>query len=442
MKKMSFIVLALLLTAAVVLSSCTLPARIDAPVPTAGEVDTLPHARPTETEAAASTPTESSALPELPSPTPAGQEPAEETPTSAPPVITATTAPTEPPTQVPTPEPTATTPPPSPAVSATRIQFTTGGTSATVRGELDAGETEHYVLQASAGQTMHINAWSPNGDVYVTVEGADGKALVTAADRVAQWSGNLPDTQDYNLNVTASGGMTSYSVTIEIPSLTGIAQPTATAAPTSPPSPTSFDPYKSLGAPNWIDEMNSGSRTNWAARDGSLPDTDNLRITIENNRVYVTGKNIGFKTWYFSWVSLKNAFIELAVETAACSGKDAYGLILRGPEHMAGYSHGYVVSFSCDGAYQLSRIDGADPFTAETLVDWTHSEYIRSGSDKTNVIGVRSEGQKITVYANGEKIAEISDSKYSEGRIGLYVAASSTANFTYRPVKLAYWKLD
>jgi hypothetical protein len=437
MKKMPFLVLALVFAAAAFLSACTLPARIEAPIPTAGEIDTSPPTLPTPTEAVE--------LPELPTPTAAGELAPVDTPTSAPPVVTATTEPTQPPTSTPTVEPAPTEAPSAPDITPTRIQFQPGGTSTTVRGELNAGETAHYVLQASAGQTMRLNVWSPNSDVYLAVEGADGQKLVEAAEQKTQWSGDLPTTQDYVLHLNASGGMTSFSVTVEIPAVSGPAQPTATGAPpaaTATPSPTGFDPFSAFGRPNWLDEMNSSSLVNWRDRDGRLPDTENIRMVIDNNQVFVTGKKLGFMTWYFSWVSIEDAFIQLTVETAACSGKDAYGIILRGPQHQAGFSNGYVVAFSCDGYYQIYRLDDADPFTIEMLVDWTRSEHIQAGQSQRNVIGVRAEGRTIGVYANGEKIAEVNDSRYPSGRIGLYIAAQNTANFTYRPVNMAYWTIE
>jgi hypothetical protein len=52
------------------------------------------------------------------------------------------------------------------------------------------------------------------------------------------------------------------------------------------------------------------------------------------------------------------------------------------------------------------------------------------------------QGSTIAVYANGNKLTEVTDNTYAEGRYGLYVAANDTANFTYRAVKLAYWLIN
>jgi hypothetical protein len=437
MKRITLLVLILLLTV-VLMTACQLPARTDQPVPTAGGLLSSPQAQPPAQEVTPQAPQESpTAQPASPTAVPAA-----DTPVPTPAVVTSTPAPTEP-----QPEATATNPPAAatatPAVSANRIQFRTGATSATLSGELSAGQTEHYILQASSGQTMRLNVWSPNGDVHLGVEGAAGQKLLETTSRTTSFSASLPATQDYLIHLTASGGATSYQLTVEIPA--GTAQPAPTGAPAQPTATLpagAFDP-NTLGRPRWVDDMNAGSRSNWASPpDGPLPDTDNIRLSISNDRFYVTGKQPGFKTWWFSWPSITDAYVELTVESGECAGKDAYGLILRGPQHQAGVSRGYVVAFACDGSYQVTRIDSADPFTEVILKDWTSSDPINEGPNQSNILGVRLEGSRIAIYANGQRLTELNDATYREGRIGLYVGASSTRNYTYRAVRLAYWNLE
>ena len=123
------------------------------------------------------------------------------------------------------------------------------------------------------------------------------------------------------------------------------------------------------------------------------------------------------------------------------SGKDEYGLIVRGPAHGAGVSYGYIIAFSCDGNYRIARLDSADPFSATDLVSQRQSDHIQVGADQKNVIDVKAEGPKLTIYANGYQIAEVSDSVFLKGRYGLFVQAVDTAYYTYQPLELAYWDL-
>jgi hypothetical protein len=229
-------------------------------------------------------------------------------------------------------------------------------------------------------------------------------------------------------------------------------QPEATTAPTleplektpKPETPTpsgsEFDHYELYGDPTMVDPMNSSNVGNWQSG-GVLPDSEYLRISLDKDQIYVTGKKPGFSTWFFSWPTLKDFYLELDVNSEDCSGKDEYGLIVRGPAHGAGVSYGYIIAFSCDGHFRVTRLDSADPFTTVDLVAQRMSDHIQTGSDKNNLIGVQAVGKKLTVFANGYQIAEVNDSTFLKGRYGLFVQAVDTPFYTYRPEQLAHWDL-
>jgi hypothetical protein len=239
--------------------------------------------------------------------------------------------------------------------------------------------------------------------------------------------------------------------TVEPPTATE-AQPEATLAPslepltktskpaTSTPSGPAFDPYVLYGDPTMVDPMDSNSIGNWKSG-GVLPDSEYIRISTENGNVYVTGKKPGFSTWFFSWPTLKNFYMELSVKSGECTGKDEYGLIVRGPAHGAGVSYGYIIAFSCDGHFRVTRLDSADPFSTTDLVSQRESEHIYTGKNQGNMIAVKADGKKLTIFANSYQIAEVSDSIFLQGRYGLFVQAVDTANYTYQPVEIAYWVL-
>jgi hypothetical protein len=75
------------------------------------------------------------------------------------------------------------------------------------------------------------------------------------------------------------------------------------------------------------------------------------------------------------------------------------------------------------------------------LVSWTPSSHIIAGTNKQNVMGIKAIGSTLTVYANGYQIAEVTDSKYTFGRYGVFVSPETTANYTYRVVHMSYWDL-
>jgi len=216
------------------------------------------------------------------------------------------------------------------------------------------------------------------------------------------------------------------------------------AAPTKTSAPLiKFDPYVSLGNPNYINKFEVAYLDEWAQPETKkLPDNSEIRLQFKDGKLYVTGKQREFSTWWFSYHNLKDFYVEMTFDSETCSGSDAYGIILRGPAHLAGVSYGYVAALTCDGHYWVFRLDGINPWQVKELVDETKSDTVNAGSDKLNVIGVRADGETITVYANGYQVAQVKDNKYSQGRIGVYVRAVNTSNYTYRLTKLAYWILN
>jgi hypothetical protein len=99
-----------------------------------------------------------------------------------------------------------------------RIQFAPGSTSATVHGSVAPGATDQYVLHASAGQTLTVQITTGQGQVVVTITGADGKLLVTDYVGHSTFSGVLPTSQDYTIGVQATGQATAdYTLGITIP---------------------------------------------------------------------------------------------------------------------------------------------------------------------------------------------------------------------------------
>ena len=306
-----------------------------------------------------------------------------------------------------------------------------------VNGEVDSGQTFYYVLRALGTQTMNVKISSPNGDVYLGVFGAGGQELLNSSTQNTLWSGTLPTTQDYYLSVTAGAGRSSYTLTVEIPPL--VTGPT----PNTTPVAGTFDPVATFGSATFEDKMTGDNISDWTnPTTGLLPDTKYIRLAETDNRFYVTGKQAGFTTWYFTWRELTDFYLQSTYDSGNCSGKDAYGLILRGPAHLAGKAYGYAVAFSCDGQYWVFRLDSANPFTTKELVSWTPSNYILAGANKTNVLGIQAIGDKLTIYANGHQVAQVTDSTYEFGRYGVFVNPELTTNYTYRIVQMSYWDLD
>ncbi|MBW8010499.1 MAG: hypothetical protein FVQ83_04545 [Chloroflexi bacterium] len=224
-----------------------------------------------------------------------------------------------------------------------------------------------------------------------------------------------------------------------IPTNTSDVIPTNTSAFSPTPTLEGLDPLIAFGPAQIADYFQTNS--NWLSPSNALPDTDNIRLMIQNDEMLVTGKRPLFDTWYFTWPTRTDFYLEMIVDSDQCGGKDAYGMILRGSAS-GDPSHGYIFAFSCDGHFLFRRLDSSDPYSASELLIWTESEHIRGGSDQINVMGILAEGDTFTLYANGQQIAVQFDDFYSFGRYGVFVSSAQNQGYTYRVKQILLWDLD
>ena len=97
-----------------------------------------------------------------------------------------------------------------------RIQFAAGTTSALVSGGAPAGGAHNYVLSAMGGQTMTARLSVTQGLGLVVIWGADGSVLISDHAEATEWSGVLPSTQDYYIDVEAAADNPALKYTLEV----------------------------------------------------------------------------------------------------------------------------------------------------------------------------------------------------------------------------------
>ncbi len=103
------------------------------------------------------------------------------------------------------------------------VQFAPGMTSAQVKGKLLTKETAYYALRAMAGQSMTVKLSSEGaqdiGSILI-IYGQDGDVLISDHAGATVWSGDLPSTQDYFIDVrSVSQQPVDYTMDVEIPPL-------------------------------------------------------------------------------------------------------------------------------------------------------------------------------------------------------------------------------
>jgi hypothetical protein len=222
-----------------------------------------------------------------------------------------------------------------------------------------------------------------------------------------------------------------------IPSLTETPTPTITPSLTVTPSLTpevtlaDTDPKSGLGDPAWRDTLTDSD--NWP-----LYEDGHVRFEIEDDELTMTAFNADYwNGWMLTWPVITDFYLEANATSGECAGLDAYGILARVSRTDQGHK-GYLFGFSCDGHFSLRTWDG-ESYTM--LTEWTSSTHIISGANQTNRIGIWAEGDRLKLYANGNLLAEVTDSVYEKGMFGVFVGAVETAGFQVTVEEIAYWNL-
>ena len=215
------------------------------------------------------------------------------------------------------------------------------------------------------------------------------------------------------------------------PTATVTATLTATVPPTATEPPPPSDPRLVLGDPSFFDTFSSDA--NWA-----LYEDDHVSFEIDNGQLVMTAFNPDYwEGWMLSWPVISDFYLEMIAAPQKCAGLDRYGMMARAQKSDGDYL-GYLFGFSCDGHYSLRRWNGSN---FVTIVDWTESEFIRKGAGQGNRIGLMADGKKLSLYANGVLLKELSDDIHLSGKFGVFVGSVKTPDFTVLVDEMAYWEL-
>jgi hypothetical protein len=110
--------------------------------------------------------------------------------------------------------------PPTTSADTQRIEFEPGTDNATRDGTLSPGQTERWLLDARAGQTMAITIDSADNNTVFAVRDPAWNllALVTATEAESNtfWTGILPADGDYTVEVVSSDGQAYYQMKVWI----------------------------------------------------------------------------------------------------------------------------------------------------------------------------------------------------------------------------------
>jgi hypothetical protein len=99
-----------------------------------------------------------------------------------------------------------------------RVRFPRGRTTAVLKGAVVRGTTDRYLLGASAGQTMTVHITSRERNAVFQIYAPGGVALDGAEPGMdaTDWSGDLPQSGDYVIEVGGTRGNASYTLEVTI----------------------------------------------------------------------------------------------------------------------------------------------------------------------------------------------------------------------------------
>ena len=97
------------------------------------------------------------------------------------------------------------------------VNFAPGATSITLNGTTAKGYVFSYALNCSANQTMTVSLNVPSTTAYIDVFGIATGSLLSSAAKANTWTGVLPQTQVYIIEVIPNNGqVVNYSLTVSV----------------------------------------------------------------------------------------------------------------------------------------------------------------------------------------------------------------------------------
>lgn len=212
---------------------------------------------------------------------------------------------------------------------------------------------------------------------------------------------------------------------------------TPTTEPTDVPTPIPLDEDDprfglNLSAPDYWDDFTSN--LTWVG-----PNFEGASNITQNGVHRATDFLADSFLWWSTTVpdiEGGNIYVEVDAAPEDCSGKDAYGLAVRvEPDQL---NSGYLLEFSCDGAFRLRKLFAG---SIQTLQDWTVSlSILNNGSP--NTMGFLAIANQLHVVANGEVLAQVEDTTFISGNYGLYANAQVTPGFTVNFDNFKLWYVN
>ena len=132
-----------------------------------------------------------------------------------------------------------------------------------------------------------------------------------------------------------------------------------------------------------------------------------------DGKYFVTSTQNGGAMWGVAGQNYTDVTIEVTTTqiNAPSNNNNDYGILCRLRENADGYSF----NISGDGFYSIQRMDDSE---FVNLVEWAESNKIKTGN-ASNTIKAICQGSTLTLFINGDQVAEVTDTTYTDGDIAL-----------------------
>ncbi|HEY0099275.1 MAG TPA: hypothetical protein VGB76_10030 [Pyrinomonadaceae bacterium] len=99
-----------------------------------------------------------------------------------------------------------------------RVRFARGRTTATLKNSVVRGTVDRYTLGARAGQKMSVSITSVERNAVFTIYTPGGGTLEGAGEGqdASNWSGELPASGDYVIEVGGTRGNATYTLKVTV----------------------------------------------------------------------------------------------------------------------------------------------------------------------------------------------------------------------------------
>jgi hypothetical protein len=96
------------------------------------------------------------------------------------------------------------------------VNFASGSSSIALSASTPKGYVVSYAVSCKANQVMTVSLNVPATTAYLDVFGLATGPLLSSSARATSWSGTLPSSQDYIIEVIPVGGEVNYTLTVSV----------------------------------------------------------------------------------------------------------------------------------------------------------------------------------------------------------------------------------